>query len=102
MDVVLVTQHGCLLRNPKNPLFLDMVIIRGAHDIYAVLNALHDAVADVIDDFQIVLNYGNFTKYYRAAVQVKVARVEDLARFREPRAFEEGDDNFEIILNDSM
>lgn len=101
MDVVLTTQHGCLLHNPKNPLFLDMVILRGAHDVYAVLDALHDAVADVIDDFQIVLNYGKFTKYYRAAVQVKVARVEDLAKFREPRAFDEGDDNFEIILNDS-
>jgi hypothetical protein len=100
-NVVLATQHGCLVRNPKNPLYLDMIIIRGAHDMYSVLDALHDAVADVIEDFQMILNYGNFAKYYRSAVQVKLARVEDVDKFKEPRAFVEGDDNFEIILNDS-
>ena len=96
--VVLNTNYGCLLKNPKNPLFLDMLILVGAHDLHPILDDLHEKVSDVVQDFQIVLNYGNFRKYYRSVIQIKLQNAADVEAFTAPRPFEEGD-AFEVILN---
>lgn len=96
--VVLNTNYGCLLKNPKNPLFLDMLILVGAHDLHPILDDLHEKVSDLVQDFQIVLNYGKFRNYYRSVIQIKLQNAADVEAFTAPRPFEEGD-AFEVILD---
>jgi len=100
--VVLTTEHGCLVRNPKNPLFLDMIIFRNGHNLHPILDDLHDTLSDLIPDgsYQIILNYGNFRQYYKTIVQVKLKHVADLERLTEPRPFDPSAVEFEVILRD--
>jgi hypothetical protein len=97
---ILNTSHGCLIRNPKNPLFLDMIIFRNGHDLHPILDELHDALAELVQDYQIILNYGNFRQYYKTIIQVKLKNVADLERFMEPRPFDPLAVEFEVIVND--
>lgn len=97
--VVLTTEHGCLVKNPKNPLFLDMIIFRNGHDLHPILDDLHESLSELVQDYQIVLNYGNFRQYYKSIIQVKLKHVTDVERFTEPRPFDPSAVEFEVIVN---
>jgi hypothetical protein len=103
VSVVLNTEHGCLIRNPKNPLFLDMIIFRNGHDLHPILDDLHETLSEIVKDqsYQIILNYGNFRQYYKSIIQVKLKHVADLERFTEPRPFDPTAVEFEIIIDGS-
>lgn len=98
--VVFSTMYGCVLRNRKHPLFLDMVITHGHHDLQVVLDDLYQRVSRIIPDFQIVINYGQFMNYYKTRVQIKLRSVDQIQLFMDPQPFEEGEE-FEIILDSS-
>jgi hypothetical protein len=88
-SVIMYTTFGCLLRNSKNPLFLDMIVMRGGHEFQAVLSDLKTNLDKYIKDYQIVLNYGDFVRFYNnTKVQVKLKNASDVHLFREPQPFD--------------
>jgi hypothetical protein len=99
--VLLNTAYGCLIRNSKNPLYLDMLILRNGHDLHPILDDLQESLSELIQDYQIILNYGDFRRYYKSIIQVKLKHVSDLERFTEPRPFDPSASEFEVIVHDS-
>lgn len=79
MEPLLSTKFGSLLKNAKNPTFLNFVVLRSHPDFSVILNDLERVLKLAgLRTYQIVINRGDFVKYYNVLVQVKLRKNEDL------------------------
>lgn len=99
-NVVAYTSYGCLLRNNRNPLYLDVIVMKGGHDFSLILSDLFETLEKYIKDYQVIVNHGDFVKFYNnTLIQVKLKNASDIHFFKDPQPF--GGEEFEVVINAS-